>query len=101
MTPEQVLSNASAYHDKVVVVSGMAYEVSERVSRSNRMYHKFIIANPKGPDVMHVFSYGPALIQDGDRVIVKGRFRKLNRVGYAIYRNEIEASSGYVRLKPD
>lgn len=92
---KELVAHRSKYHNKQVVVTGCASDVLEKVSRNDNIYHTFMLVN-HGKRV-RVFAFGSANVKDGMHVRVKGIYHKLKRVGYAVFRNEIDATDGYTK----
>lgn len=78
------------FHKKLVQLEGKVSEYKERVSRAGNAYTTFKLVQNEYK--ITVFSYGHLKLENGDEVIVIGRYHKEKRVGRATFKNEIDAS---------
>ncbi|GEM_PF-978978 len=76
-----------------ITVKGVVTYVQERVSRRGRAYTIFKIKSKRR--TYRVFIRGHHHIRKGERLLVKGIFYKVKKVGNRTFHNEIEAS--YIR----
>ncbi len=76
-----------------ITVKGVVTYVQEKVSRRGRAYTIFKIKSKR--KTYRVFIRGHHHIRKGERLLVKGLFYKVKKVGNRTFHNEIEAS--YIR----
>lgn len=93
---QALLTEGKKYDGKQVVLVGTVRNLKERVSKKGNPYYTFKIG--EGKQTVSVFSYGKAPVKEGDRVRVTGKFAVEKRVGYAVFRNEIDVSKGKVEV---
>lgn len=96
VTVQALLTDGQKYDGKQVVLVGTVRNLKEKVSKKGNPYYTFKIG--EGKQTISVFGYGKATAKEGDRVRVTGKFAVEKRVGYAIYRNEIDVSKGKVEV---
>lgn len=72
------------FDGKVVRVSGIIARYQERVSRRGRSYTRFRLE--EGGFSVRVFAWGHRHLRDGQRVRVTGRFDRVKRVGWRVFR---------------
>lgn len=96
VTVQALLTDGKKYDGKQVVVVGIVRDLKEKVSKRGNPYYNFKIG--EGKQTISVFSYGKASVKNGDKVRVTGKFAVEKRVGYAVYRNEIDVSKGKVEV---
>lgn len=96
VTAQALLTDGKKYDGKQVVVVGIVRDLKEKVSKRGNPYYTFKIG--EGKQTISVFSYGKASVKNGDKVRVTGKFAVEKRVGYAVYRNEIDVSKGKVEV---
>ncbi len=78
------------FDNKLVQVEGTVERIDKRVSRAGNEYTTFQLRS--GRDRVNVFTYGHPDVDDGDKVVVVGRYRKEKKVGNQTFKNEIDAS---------
>ena len=89
-TVAAILKEPDRFHKKLVQVEGKISDYKEKTSRAGNAYTTFKLE--QGEQKITVFSYGHLNLQNGDEVVVVGRFYKEKRVGRATFKNEIDAS---------
>jgi imidazoleglycerol phosphate synthase glutamine amidotransferase subunit HisH len=90
-TVAAILEEPDRFDKKLVQVEGKVSDYKEKTSRAGNTYTTFKLE--QGEKKITVFSYGHLRLQNGDEVVVIGRFYKEKRVGRAIFKNEIDAST--------
>ncbi|MEJ5251288.1 MAG: hypothetical protein HPY54_16390 [Chthonomonadetes bacterium] len=96
VTVQALLTDGKKYDGKQVVLVGIVRDLKEKVSRKGNPYYTFKIG--EGKQTISIFSYGKASVKNGDKVRVTGKFAVEKRVGYAVYRNEIDVTKGKVEV---
>lgn len=96
VTIQALLTDGKKYDGKQVVLVGIVRDLKEKVSKKGNPYYTFKIG--EGKQTISVFSYGKASVKNGDKVRVTGKFAVEKRVGYAVFRNEIDVSKGKVEV---
>lgn len=96
VTVQALLTDGKKYDGKQVVLVGTIRDLKEKVSKKGNPYYTFKIG--EGKQTVSVFSHGKATVKEGDKVRVTGKFAVEKRVGYAVFRNEIDISKGKVEV---
>lgn len=96
VTVQALLTEGKKFDGKQVVLVGTVRNFKERVSKKGNPYYTFKIG--EGKQTVSVFGYGKAAVKGGDSVRVTGKFSVEKRVGYAVFRNEIDVSKGKVEV---
>ncbi len=89
-TVVDILKDPDKFHKKLVQVEGKVSTFRKRTSRAGNAYTTFKLVS--GKDEMTVFSYGHLELENGDEVVVIGRYFKEKKVGRDTFKNEIDAS---------
>lgn len=89
-TVAAILKDPDNFHKKLVQVEGKVSDIKKRTSRAGNKYTTFKLGEKQ---TLTVFTYGHPDIEDGDEVVVIGRFFKERRVGNNTFKNEIDAST--------
>lgn len=85
-----ILARPAAFDGRDVVLEGKASAIDPRTSRRGNEYFTFRLSDASGAS-LRVFSRGKLTIAPGDRVEVRGRFKRERRVGQYTFTNEVEA----------
>jgi len=85
-----ILARLAAFDGRDVVLEGKASAIDPRTSRRGNEYFTFRLSDASGAS-LRVFSRGKLTIAPGDRVEVRGRFKRERRVGQYTFTNEVEA----------
>lgn len=88
-TVEAILKDPDSFHKKWVQVEGQVETLKKRVSRAGNKYATFQLGEKQK---LTVYTFGHPDIEEGDEVIVVGRFFKEKKVGDNTFKNEIDAS---------
>ncbi len=88
----QILKNPEEYDGRIVEVEGLAGDINFKTSKSGRKYTTFKLSDNYGRTLKVYYGKGHPRISDGDRVLVKGIYRKVKRIGRYQYKNQIDAS---------
>ncbi len=88
----QILKNPEKYDGRIVEVEGLVSDLKLKTSKSGRKYATFKLSGNYGRTLKVYYGKGHPAIANNDRVLVKGIYRKVKRVGRYQYKNQIDAS---------
>src|SRR5262249_9654135 len=91
LTVGDLMGAADRFDEKDVALTGTAEHVQSRISHRGNEYTTFTLADQSGR--VNVFSFGKLPIKSGERVQIRGTFRRIKRVGQYTFHDEIEASA--------
>lgn len=92
LSPSKLLKEADKHDGKEVLVAGKVSQFEQKTSRRGNKYFLFQIK--EGSDVVNVYSQGDMKpeLKDGDKVEVRGVFRKEKKVQTFTVNNEVDAT---------
>ncbi len=93
LTISQILKDPNKFDGRLVEVEGLVSDLKFKESRSGRKYTTFKIQDNYGRTLKVYYGNGHPAIKNNDRVLVKGVYRKVKRIGRYQYKNQIDASS--------
>ncbi len=90
-TVENIVANKDPYDGKEVSLSGTVSSLKFKTSKGGKHYTTFSIIGDSGGRI-NVSYRGRAALQVGQKVSVRGFYRKFKKVGLHTYYNEMEAA---------
>ncbi len=84
-----LVSHPEQYNRQVVVVVGQVADLQTATNRRGKSFYGFLLKDTNG--AVKVIGKGKTLVQNGENIVVEGKFSRLRRTGRAIIYNEIQA----------
>ena len=88
---EKIVANKDSYDGKEVSVEGSVSNLKFKTSKGGYNYTTFVLVGKSGGRINVMISEHPKL-KPGQKVRVKGLYRKVKKTAHRNYHNEIEAS---------